>query len=82
MAKLTFEQIVRADLEIDAIVEYQAAMILSPRNLRGVKPSVRRAIREHIVGDLSAARAVCSRIGWGKQIARQAPEKLRGFEAQ
>jgi hypothetical protein len=55
MAQLTFEQIVRADLEIDAIVEYQAAMILSRKTL---KPSVRRVIREHIVGDLAATRAV------------------------
>jgi len=55
MAQLTFEQIVRADLEIDAIVEYQAEMILSRKTL---KPSVRRVIREHIVGDLAAARAV------------------------
>jgi hypothetical protein len=45
MAQLTFEQIVRADLEIDAIVEYQAAMILSRKKSEACRSTRNKRLR-------------------------------------
>jgi hypothetical protein len=58
MAAMTFEEIVKADFEIDAIVEYQAAMILSAGNLPGLAPRVRHAVRDAVISDIVARRAV------------------------
>lgn len=58
MAVMAFEEIVKADMKIDAIVEHQAAMILSADNLPGLTPRVRRAVRDAVISDIAAARAV------------------------
>lgn len=52
---MTFDEIVKADLEIDAIVLYQASNILRSENLPLLPLSVLKSAAK---GDISAARVV------------------------